>query len=122
MTDINWLPVLILTFGVVLVAVISSTVKAIVEGRTRQKFFASAASDERMRSLLLYEARLRRQSTLRWGLVMSCLAGGLAVIDALGWREVTPGAIAVLLAATGIGNLASYAIERAQARKGDSDD
>jgi hypothetical protein len=118
----TWLPVLILTSGVGLVGVIALTVKAIVEGRTRQKFFASAASDERMRSLLRYEARLRRHAALRWGLVMSGLAGGFAVIDAIGWQDVTPGAIAVLLAATGIGNLASYAIERAQARKGDSDD
>jgi hypothetical protein len=118
----DFLPLLILTVFVVLVAVVSLTVKAIVDGRTRQKFFASAASDERMRSLLVHEARLRRYSTLRWGVVVTCLAGAFAAIEAVGWREVTPGAIAVLLAATGIGNLATYAIERAHARKGDSDD
>ena len=34
-----------------------------------------------------------------------CLAVGFALIECFGWDDVTPGAIAVLLGATGIGNL-----------------
>jgi hypothetical protein len=40
------------------------------------------------------------------------LAAGLALIQALGWRDLTPGLVAVLAGATGLGNLVFYAIAR----------
>ena len=50
--------------------------------------------------------------TARWGVVLVCLAVGFALIEFFGWDDVTPGAIAVLLGATGVGNLVSYYISR----------
>ena len=41
-----------------------------------------------------------------------CLAVGFALIEFFGWDDITPGAIAVLLGATGFGNLVSYYISR----------
>ena len=43
---------------------------------------------------------------------MVALAIGFVLIEAFGWDEVTPGVIAVLLGATGLGNLAYYAAAR----------
>jgi hypothetical protein len=40
------------------------------------------------------------------------VALGFGLIDLLGINEVTPGAIALLLGATGLGNLAYYLLER----------
>jgi hypothetical protein len=58
------------------------------------------------------EEQQRRHASVRWGVVLVSLAVGFALIEFFGWEEVTPGAIAVLLGATGIGNLASFAISR----------
>ena len=109
------LPFVMMGFAFLLVAMLTSVVKAIVEARTRQKYFASPASDERLRMLLTHETLLRRRAGLRWGVVLCCLAGGFTLIETLGWRQVTPGAIAILLGATGIGNVACYLLERAAA-------
>jgi hypothetical protein len=40
------------------------------------------------------------------------LAVGFALIQYFGWDEVTPGAVAVLLGATGVGNLISFYVSR----------
>jgi hypothetical protein len=45
-------------------------------------------------------------------MVLAGLAGGLAIIEAVGWREPTPGVFAILLGATGLGNLAAFAVTR----------
>jgi hypothetical protein len=96
---------------------ITYAIKAILESRTRAKLIAANSSEELIRSLLLSEEQQRRQGSLRWGVVLSCLAGGFALIETFGYDDVTPGAIALLLAATGIGNLAFYAIARNQPNK-----
>jgi hypothetical protein len=44
----------------------------------------------------------------RWGVVLVALAIGFGLIEAAGWDELTPGVFAILLAATGIGNLGAY--------------
>lgn len=40
------------------------------------------------------------------------VALGFGLIQWYGWRQVTPGLIAVLAGATGLGNLAFFAISR----------
>ena len=37
---------------------------------------------------------------------------GFGLIEWFGWRDVTPGAVAVLAGATGLGNLVFFAISR----------
>ena len=49
---------------------------------------------------------------LVFGIVLTSLAVGFGLIEWFGWDEITPGAIAVLLGATGVGNLAFYTIAR----------
>jgi hypothetical protein len=91
---------------------VTYAIKAMLDARTRGKLIAANSSEELIRSLLLNEEQQRRHASLRWGIVLSCLAGGFALIETFGWEDVTPGAIAVLLGATGLGNLAFYSIAR----------
>ena len=87
-------------------------IKAVVDARVRAKLIASNGSEELVRSMLLGEEQQRRHASLRWGIVLFTLAVGFFVIEAFGWTEVTPGVIGVLLAATGLGNLAFYMTSR----------
>jgi hypothetical protein len=97
---------------ITLIVCITYAIIALVNARVRGKLIAANSSSDLIRSMLLSEEEQRRQGSLRWGIVLSCLAGGFAVIEAFGWNDVTPGTIAVLLGATGIGNLAFYGIAR----------
>jgi hypothetical protein len=49
---------------------------------------------------------------LRWGIVLTFLGGGFLIVELMPWDRPSPGAIAVLLAATGLGNIASYLVCR----------
>ena len=40
------------------------------------------------------------------------VAIGFAIVEAAGWTDITPGVIAVLIGAVGLGNLASFAASR----------
>ena len=46
---------------------------------------------------------------------MVALALGFGLVEAGGWTEMGPGVIGILLGATGLGNLAFYAMARRQA-------
>jgi hypothetical protein len=91
---------------------VTYAIKALLDARTRGKLIAANGSEELIRSLVLNEEQQRRHASVRWGIVLVCLAAGFALIEFFGWDEVTPGAIAVLLGATGIGNLVSFYISR----------
>jgi hypothetical protein len=91
---------------------ITYAIKLLVDARTRSKLIAANGSEELMRSLVQNEEQQRRHASVRWGVVLVCLAVGFALIEFFGWDDVTPGAIAVLLGATGVGNLVSFYISR----------
>lgn len=91
---------------------VTYAIKAVVDARARGKLLAAGGSEEMVRTLLQSEEALRRHAGLRWGVLLLSLALGFALVEAFGWDEVTPGVIAVLLAATGVGNLAAYAVAR----------
>lgn len=91
---------------------ITYAIKTVVDARLRRQIFDANGSQELVRSLLEGDELRRRHSALRWGITLVALAIGFVVIETVGWREITPGAIAVLLGATGLGNLAYYAVSR----------
>ena len=91
---------------------VTYAIKALLDARTRGKLIAANGSEELIRSLVQNEEQQRRHASVRWGVVLVCLAVGFALIEYFGWDEVTPGAIAVLLGATGVGNLISFYISR----------
>jgi len=87
-------------------------IKIAVEARFRGKLLSTGGADELLRSMARDEDQRRRHGALRWGIVLVLLAVAFGVIEAAGWREVTPGMVAVLLAACGLGNLAYYLVSR----------
>jgi cellobiose-specific phosphotransferase system component IIC len=91
---------------------ITYVIKAILDARTRAKLIAVNGSEELIRSLVQNEEQQRRHASVRWGVVLVCLAIGFALIEYFGWDDVTPGAIAVLLGATGVGNLITFYVSR----------
>lgn len=93
---------------------IAYTIKAVVDARVRRQMVDSNGSQDLVRSMLEGEEIRRRHGSLRWGVTLVALAIGFGLVDAGGWNEITPGVIAILLGATGLGNLAYYAIARKQ--------
>jgi hypothetical protein len=93
---------------------ITYAIKAVVDARVRQKMVDSNGSQDLVRSMLEGEELRRRHGSLRWGVTLVALAIGFGMVDAGGWDEITPAVIAILLGATGLGNLAYYFIARKQ--------
>lgn len=91
---------------------ITYAIKAVVDARTRKQMIESNGSQDLIRSMLEGEEVHRRHSSLRWGVTLVALALGFAWVQAAGWTEVNPGVIAVLVGATGVGNLAYYLLGR----------
>jgi hypothetical protein len=87
-------------------------IKVVVDARVRRQMVNAGGSAELVNSLLRDEEQRRRHSSLRWGIVLVSLAIGFGLIQLFGWQDVNPGLIAVLAAATGLGNLAFFAISR----------
>lgn len=88
------------------VAVVYS-IKLLVDARMRYLFF-KAGSPEAVQALFVGEERLRRLASLRWGLVLTALAVGLGLSSAMAWEAWSLPGLAMVLAALGLGNLASF--------------
>ncbi|HJW06011.1 MAG TPA: DUF6249 domain-containing protein [Rhodanobacter sp.] len=95
-----------------LFACIAYAIKVVVDARVRRQMVNAGGSEELVNSLLRDEELRRRHSSLRWGIVLVALALGFGLIQWFGWQDVTPGLVAVLAGATGLGNLAFFAISR----------
>ena len=87
-------------------------IKVVVDARVRKQMLASNGSPELMRSMLSGEDLRQKHASLRWGITLLAVGAGFGVVEAGGWTEITPGVIAVLAIATGLGNLAYYALSR----------
>jgi fatty acid desaturase len=83
-------------------------IKVVVDARARKHMVQSNGSEDMLRTIIEGEETRRRQTSLRWGVILVALAIGFGLIEAAGWDRPTPGVFAILLAATGIGNLAAY--------------
>jgi len=91
---------------------IAYTIKAVVDAGVRRKMVDGNGSQELVRSMLESEDLRRRHGSLRWGITLTALAIGFGLVQASGWNDLNPGVIAVLVGATGIGNLAYYWLAR----------
>ena len=97
---------------ITLFAAIAYSIKAVVDARVRKQLVSSNGAPDLVRSILEGDEVNRRLSSLRWGITLVALSIGFAIVEAAGWREITPGVIAVLVGAVGIGNLGSFAASR----------
>lgn len=91
---------------------VTYAIKVVVDARTRAKLIAGNGSEELIRTLVQAEAQQRRHASLRWGILLLALGIGFGMIESFGWREVTPGVVAVLLGVTGAGNLLAFVASR----------
>lgn len=101
-----------LLIPITLFAAIAYSIKAVVDARVRKQLVASNGAPDLVRSILESDESNRRLSSLRWGITLVALAIGFGIVEAAGWQDITPGVIAVLVGAIGIGNLASFAASR----------
>ena len=101
-----------LLIPITLFAAIAYSIKAVVDARVRKQLVSSNGAPDLVRSILEGDEVNRRLSSLRWGITLVALSIGFAIVEAAGWREITPGVIAVLVGAVGIGNLGSFAAAR----------
>lgn len=97
---------------IVLFVCITYAIKAVVDARVRRQMVESNGSQELVRSIIEGEETRRRQGSLRWGVVLLALGIGFTAISAQGLDHVTPATLAILLIATGLGNLAYFMLAR----------
>lgn len=95
-----------------LFACIAFCIKFIVDGYTRRRIIESRGSEELVRTMLEGESLRRRHASLHWGCVLVLLAAGFGLLESMNTDHLTAGAAAILLGATGLGNLVFYALER----------
>ena len=88
------------------------SIKTVIEARARRQMVQSNGSEEMLRTIVEGEELRRRQSSLRWGVILVALAIGFGLLEAFDWKDPSPGLFAILLAATGLGNLAAYYLAR----------
>lgn len=88
------------------------SIKAVIDARARRQMVQSNGSDEMLRAILEGEELRRRQGSLRWGVILVALAVGFGLLEAFDWKDPSPGLFAILLGATGLGNLAAYYLAR----------
>lgn len=87
-------------------------IKAVVDARARKHMLQSHGSEEMLRTLLEGEETRRRQASLRWGVILVALAVGFVALEGVAWQDPSPLMFAILLGATGLGNLAAYFLGR----------
>lgn len=97
---------------IALFAAIAYSIKAVVDARVRKQLVASNGAPDLVRSILAGDETNRRLASLRWGITLVALALGFGIVEAAGWQDISPGVIAVLVGAIGLGNLASFAAAR----------
>lgn len=97
---------------IVLFICIAYAIKVVVDARVRSRMIGAGGSEELVNSIMRDEEQRRRHSSLRWGIVLLSIGLGFGLIQWFGWQEITPGMIAVLAGATGLGNLVFFAVAR----------
>lgn len=91
---------------------IAYSIKVCVEAMVRRRMVEGGGSTDLIDSVLRDERQRRRHSSLRWGIVLVSVALGFGLIQWFGWREITPGLVAVLVGSTGLGNLVFFAVSQ----------
>ena len=86
--------------------------RLVVDAIMRYRMLREPGTEDLLRSILQGEQTERRLASLRWGLLATALAIGFALIEAIGWHEITAGAVAILLGCTGASHLTYYLLTR----------
>ncbi|MDH5821464.1 hypothetical protein QFW77_00445 [Luteimonas sp. RD2P54] len=95
-----------------LAACIVVVVRIVVEARLRRRLAETHATEDLVHSLAAADHEFRRQSSLRWGLVLVAMGLGFGAIDLFGLDAKDPAAFGLLFAAAGVGSLAYHFARR----------
>jgi ABC-type uncharacterized transport system permease subunit len=79
--------------------------KMLLEAVIRLRQMHLGQNETSLRALLDADRFQRRFGALRSGIALVALACGAGLIEAFGWRDVTPGAVAAIVLPLGIGEL-----------------
>jgi hypothetical protein len=90
---------------------IAYSIKVVADTYMRRRIIQAHGTDALVRLLLESDITRRHQLSLHWGCVLSTLAAGFGLVELSGVDRVTPGTIALLLGATGLGNLGYYLLQ-----------
>jgi len=96
---------------------IAYAIHALADARARGRLVAPHVPEEVIRALADLEEARRRMAGLRWGICLVSLSIALAVLEAIGARDLTFGAAAALVGSAGAGQLVAYAFTRASGVK-----
>lgn len=91
---------------------ITYIVKLLVNARLRIKMLQTCNSKELLEAVVQGDAHRDQMTALRWGILALMEAIGFGVIQAMGWTELNPGIVAMLLGAFGLGSLLFFGIAR----------
>jgi hypothetical protein len=82
--------------------------KALLEAVIRLRMMHVGQSETSLRAMFEADRSQRRSSALRSGIALVALACGAALIQAFGWENATPGAVAAVVLPLGLGELLFY--------------
>jgi hypothetical protein len=86
--------------------------KVLVDAAMSYRLVRMGSSVDTVQCVFESLAAQRRSGSLRWGLVLVALGVSLGLIQLLGWRDFSPGTLALLLAGTGLGHLSFFGVTR----------
>jgi hypothetical protein len=88
--------------------------KALLEVVIRLRLMHLGQSETSLRAMLDADRYQRQAGALRSGIALVALACGAGLIEAFGWRELTPGSVAALILPMGIGELIFFFYSKRQ--------
>lgn len=91
---------------------IIAVIRMVVDARLRRRLAETHASEDMVAALVRADEETRRQSSLKWGLVLTAMGGALCLIDVFGLGVEDPTAFGLLIGFAGLGMLAYHALRR----------
>jgi glycerol uptake facilitator-like aquaporin len=107
--------ILVILIPFFIAACIVVAIRIVVEARLRRRLAETHASDALLQSMLAADEENRRQSSLKWGLVILLAGAGCILVDLLGLSINDPSTFGVLLVSMGIGLITYHALARPKA-------
>jgi hypothetical protein len=86
--------------------------KMLLEAVIRLRQMHMGQHEASLRALLDADRFQRRFGALRSGIALVALACGAGLIEAFGWQDVTPGAVAAVVLPLGIGELVFFLLSQ----------
>lgn len=86
--------------------------RLLVNARLRVKMLQACSSKELVDAVVQGDSHRDQMTALRWGILTLMEAIGFGVIQAMGWTEINPGVVAMLLGAFGLGSLLFFMLAR----------